>query len=55
MDALLEIGKLLAIFSVVVLLIILVFGPYLGLVSRIEKLETYHSNICSECGQILHN
>lgn len=22
---------------------------------RIEKLESYHSNICSECGQVLHN
>lgn len=26
-----------------------------SLEERIEKLEYYHNNTCSECGQVLHN
>ena len=48
------------IFNIIlfILFTILIFGigdSINSLDKRIEKLESYHSNICSECGQVLHN
>lgn len=36
-------------------LIIICFCNMLYCVSEIDTLKKYHSNTCSECGQVLHN
>jgi len=41
------------VFASVLISFILIFYLFGVTVDRIENLEKYHSNVCSECGQII--
>ena len=45
----------LILFLLIMILIIVNSKGIVSLEDKVGKLESYHSNICSECGQVLHN
>ncbi len=48
-------GLIVALIVGLIFLLFICFCNMVYCVSKIEDLEKYHSNVCSECGQVLHN